>query len=293
MPAHLASRSTSKVHNVAELIDDYPQEQSPLLHRTTHIGRKGPEAEYDILESRHELNPSTPATKKRKAFHIQNKKRQPIIISSSPEYEEEEEDLIPYRAPDSPVVQYLSEDELDEAIETPDQREVTTTSRFKETTSGPKMATSVARGAFRTLPRNENVPQISGGPALPDVFSPSKRNGKHDYTPTGNAELVRQWVLNIAAQQSQVAQQQHEIVVAEVKPDTSSRFVVALDADGSEWLVPGKYQESRTSLQSGLNDIRPGTKLILKGEATRWTVPIGTSTSKKETAVAAHWEVLS
>lgn len=265
------------------------------------MGRKFPEdtaprAEYDILESRHDLNPSTPITKKRKAFHIQNKKPEPITISSSPEYDEEaeqEEDLIPYRATDSPIAHYLSDDELDEAIETPDQPEVTTTSRFKDTTSGPKMAASVFRGAFRSLPRNENALQINDGSALPDVFSPSKRNGKHDYTATGNAELVRQWVLNIAAQQSQVAQQQHEIVVAEVKPDSSRRFVVALDTDGYEWLVPGQYQEPRTSLQSSLNDIRPGTKLILKSEATRWTAPVGTSTSKKEIAVAAYWEVLS
>ncbi|KEF62939.1 uncharacterized protein A1O9_00913, partial [Exophiala aquamarina CBS 119918] len=270
----LPSRSTAKEHDFAESIDDYLQEQSPLLHRT-------------------QLDPSTPATNKRKVFHPPDQKREPITISSSPEYEEQDEDEhpAPHQAPNLPVAQWSSEGSLVEAIKSPDQREVTTASKFKDTMPGPRPIASVAKSAFRSLSKMSSGPQINAGADLPDVFSPSKRNGKHDYLANGNAELVRQWVLNIAAQQSQVSQQQREIMVAEVRPDSSRRFVIVLTADGSEWLIPGRYQESRTFLQSGLDGIRPGTKLALKSEATRWMVPIRGSTSNQEITVAAHWEI--
>lgn len=298
--ALLPSRSTAKGRDVAELIDGYPQEQSPLLHRTSHIGRKTPEdsiprTTYDITESQHDLNPSTPAAKKRKIFHLPSQKREPITISSSPEYEEQQEEddhPVPGQAPESPVGQWLSGDDLDEAIESPGQREVTTASRFKDTTSGPKVTSSGAKSVFRSLSKMANVPQINRGSDLPDIFSPSRRNGRHEYMPNGNAELVRQWVLDIAAQQSQVSQQRHEIVVAEVKPDSTRRFVIALDIEGFEWLIPGQYQESRSSLHSGLDSIRPGTRLLFKSLATRWTVPIVTSSGNREIAVAAHWDVV-
>lgn len=269
-----------------------------MLYRTTYVRHNGL-GEPTPVQRGHERDTFTPVAKKRKVFHLQSQKREPITISSSPEYDEaeqrEDEDYIPHWAPDSPEARPLSDIDLeDEAINSPGQREVTTTSRFKDTTSVPNLTASVARSAFRSISKGENSPQISGGSALPDLFSPSKRNGKHDYITNGNVELVRSWVLDIAAQaqQSQVAQQQHEIVVAEVQPDSSRRFIVALDTDGSKWLVPSQYQQSRTSVQSGLTSIRPGTKLLLKSEATRWTVPIGTPSSEREMTVAAYWEVL-
>lgn len=290
------SRSVTKVKVFDELEDERAQDQSPSLYRTTHIGRKGEGSTLDEPENR--IYPFTPVAKKRKVLHLQDQKREPITISSSPEYdedEEHEEDHTLHEAPNSPVAQHLSDvdiDEEDDAIESPNQHDVTITSRFKATPSIPHTTPAVAKSAFRSLSKSENAPQTSGGPALPDVFSPSKRNGKREYIASGNAELVRRWVLDIAAQQSQVTQQQREIVVAKVQLDNSRRFIVALDTDGSEWLVPGQYQQSRTSLQSGLNNIRPGTKLVLKSEATRWRVPLGASSSGREIAVAAYWEVV-
>jgi len=299
--ALLPSRYTAKSRNFPELIDGYPQEQSPLLHRTSEKGRIGPEdsgskTEYDITEAQHDLNPATPVAKKRKVFHVPSKKREPITISSSPEIEEQhenEDDLVLVQTLDSPTDKWLSEDDLDEIINSPDPREMTTASRFKDSASYLKATNPTAKSAFRSFPKMSSVPQISHGSDLPDIFSPSKRNGRRDYVPSGNAELVRNWVLDIAAQQSQGSQQRREIVIAKVKPDSTRRFIIVLDTEGCEWLVPGEYRESRSSLQSGLGSICPGMKLVFKSEATRWTVPIVTSTARKEVAVAAHWEVVS
>ncbi|KAK5057502.1 hypothetical protein LTR84_011502 [Exophiala bonariae] len=292
------SRSMTKAQVFGGLEDETPQDQSPLLYRTTHAGRQRPEESMrKALESR--LYPFTPVAKKQKVFHVQNQKQEPITISSSPEYdqdEDHEEDHIPRLISDFPDPQHLSDDDLEEeieAIESPNKKDVTIASRFMEIPLVPNTTATVAKSAFRSISKSEDIPQIDVGQTLPDVFSPSKRNGKHDYIANGNAALVRRWVLDIAAQQSHSTQQKCEIEVAEAHLDNSRRFIVALDTDGSEWIIPAKYSQSRTSLQSGLNSIRPGSKLVLKSEATRWRVPIGPSSSEREIAVAAYWDVVT
>jgi hypothetical protein len=144
----------------------------------------------------------------------------------------------------------------------------------------------------------------SSGPAFPDAFSPSRRRRKRDYIANGAAETVRNWVLGLAAEESQSgrlprqAQPEAEhICVAEVTQDRSGRCVVVQSEDGKTWLLVGPQgmQASRDRMSGALTSISAGSTIDLKGAGTQWQLNVHDRSSTGEPripySVSVFWDL--
>ena len=262
-PILLKGRPTPGRKDVHEAIEDESEGTSPLLSKGIF----------------------TPVTKRRK---IESSKGEgPITISSSPD-EEELGGIENHHQHNLLEPQSDGEEESDLDVNSPEVK----VSRFKVASRGPAEPNSVSRGLFKSTAEGGHPGNATTGTALPDIFSPSRRKGKRDYVPGGTADLVRNWVLSIAAQEPQItASDEVVVVISQIKEDSSGRFVLVVDEDGSQWLLPEQHNAgvSSTVSQGGLC---PGWKLLLKGHATKWAVPFG-SHNLNDVMVAAYWEVLS
>ncbi|KIX00819.1 uncharacterized protein Z518_09884 [Rhinocladiella mackenziei CBS 650.93] len=234
----------------------------------------------------------TPVTKRRKISHPGPIPDEAITISSSPDLDELN-NVDPRDLSDSPVSQFDLEDNLEIPVKPTETDKSSRITRFKPTTPVSVQSTSLPRTVFKSLA--EEAPHGPSGdvPVLPDVFSPSRRKGKRDYVSGGSAALVRSWVLNIAAQESQPTKlSEMVIVIAHVRKDTSGRFVVATDESGTRWLLPDQQQKRDAGIKSSLTGLRPGVRLLLKGQSTKWSLHIGPP-ALTDVVVAAYWENLS
>ncbi len=222
-------------------------------------------------------------------MHAQPKQQEPITISSSPEYEDPA-DVDLRSDPSSPDshshTNYGSDDDLKFA----DPVQSSKTPRFKPSASGMVESTPLSRTVFKIPTSDDQTASVGSGPVLPEVFSPSRRKGKGNFLSGGSAELVRSWVFNIAAQESQATALPEQILnVSRVSSDSSGRFLVVVDDTGSHWLLPEQQQKTAFGAGSGLSGLHSGSQLQLKGEATKWTVDAD-APILKDVVVAAYWE---
>lgn len=181
LPVLPRSRVATGTDDVAEAEDDELGVASPLLQRTKRF---------------------RPATKKRKVSQVASKNVESITISSSPGYDDfgdpEDHDLhdeVSSLASRSD----MEEDDLGELPQFADTEKSSKPALFKAVKQSPSEPVSLSRTIFKAN-LNEGPSASAGmGPVLPDIFSPSRRKGKRDFVPGGSAELVRQWILSVAA----------------------------------------------------------------------------------------------
>jgi hypothetical protein len=221
-------------------------------------------------------------------LHPQPKQQEPITISSSPEYEDPE-DIEVQIDPSSPNshahVDYGSDDDP----KSPEPCQSSKAVRFKPSGSGMLDSTPLSRTVFKPSIADGQPASVGNGPVLPEVFSPSRRKGKGNFISGGSAELVRSWVFNVAAQESQATTLPEQIInVSRVSSDSSGRFLVVIDDTGLRWLLP-EQQKPTFGSRFGLSSIQPGSQLLLRGEATKWTVHAD-SPILENLVVAAYWE---
>lgn len=123
---------------------------------------------------------------------------------------------------------------------------------------------------------------------LPDAFSPSRRRGHHEYIERGHAEVVRNWVLDIAARSgvgdmlSMNRQQPPDIdantfkVKDIVHRDGDDRFaIVSTDDHEYTWMLVDTDPKSRAILgvthKSRIERLHEGSRFVLKGgQVSNW-----------------------
>ena len=169
------------------------------------------------------------------------------------------------------------------------KEDATRFARFRPKISEP--LSPLSKTVFKINPDTISPGQTAGGPVLPDIFSPSRRKGKRDYASGSNADLVRSWILAIPAQESQGQEMSEETIsIDDAHCDSSGRFVVATDINGSRWLLPDQPENGRPGLSWSLSAVCRGCRIVVKGRATRWNLNLGTDKSNTVT-VAAYWTV--
>lgn len=280
---HKGGRNVSNVNvNSIELSDDQLEEVSPLY------GRKGHEGNQE-----HRRRIFTSAPKRRKVSHPAPGTKEPITISSSPENDELHDIDIGDDASSSAAQSDL-DDNLARTAKLQGNDDSHKFTRFRPAVAEVLDSPSLPPTVFKSMQEDSEQISIGSGPVLPDVFSPSRRRGKRDYVHGGSADLVRSWVLNIAAQESQVTSLSEEtVVVAQIQKDHSGRFVVVVDENGAQWLLPEQQKKAGGNVTSATALIRPGLQLMLRGLATKWILPIDSpSLHDMAVAVAANWEIL-
>ncbi|OAL35750.1 hypothetical protein AYO20_04900 [Fonsecaea nubica] len=298
--------------------DETHQTLSPLYIRGVRVAEDVEEDDHDPGNEpssplQHRLRDPGPATKRRKVSHPgTNVSAAPIAISSSsPEHHDLDETSFQIDA-DSPTSLSDLEDDIGQprrptaAFNDSSSR----ISRFRPIPTSTRGLTLhspvVSRTVFKPPGPDDPAARASTGsgtgtgPVLPDIFSPSRRRGKRDYLPGGSASLVRSWVLDIATRESHVEFPAEETLqVAQVERDASGRFVLVSDDQGHRWLLPEQQHERpgsgggggsrRSSLDHSWSDVRPGSRILIKGKATRWTIDLG-SQGLGDVVVAAYWE---
>lgn len=264
--------------------DDDGHTSSPLRNRLGKVDQD--DIEHDDIGSsplQHRQRPLAPVSKRRKVSHPPESDN----IDSPPDelliddINRRLDDGIP--ASDSDLEDELGLHTTRAARDDPGRK-----ARFKLPASEDTQPSPLPRTIFRAIP-SDVQDQTSSGSVLPDIFSPSRRKGKKDYVAGGSADTVRNWILGIATQESHSESLYEEVVsIVEVSNDNSGRFAVAIDENGSRWLLP-EQQKGGVALTSSL---RPGARILIKGRATRWPIYFSTDSSASMT-VAAYWEVVS
>ena len=113
---------------------------------------------------------------------------------------------------------------------------------------------------------------------LPQTFSPSRRRGKQGYVPGGAAEKVRNWVLDLAAEESQAADLRSEIVqVRQVQRDRSRRCLTVITEDETKMLLVAQQGKGPAEADNRrmMSKIGQGSQIVLKGAGTRWALTLG------------------
>ncbi|KIW75019.1 hypothetical protein Z517_11790 [Fonsecaea pedrosoi CBS 271.37] len=291
---------------------------SPLYSRGVRVAEDVEEDDHDPGNEpssplQHRLRDPGPVTKRRKvSHHGTNVSAAPIAISSSsPEHHGLDETSFQIDA-DSPT----SLSDLDDDDSGPPRRPTAAFNdsssripRFRPIPTSTRGLTLhspvVSRTVFKPPGPDDPVARAStgsgSGPVLPDIFSPSRRRGKRDYLPGGSASLVRSWVLDIATRESHAESLAEETLrVAQVEKDASGRFVLVSDDQGHRWLLPEQQHERpgsdgggggsrRSSLDHWSSAVSPGSCILIKGKATRWTLDLE-SQGLGDVVVAAYWE---
>lgn len=125
--------------------------------------------------------------------------------------------------------------------------------------------------------------------ALPDAFSPSRRRGQHEYIEHGHAEVVRSWVLDIAAR-SGVNDAQHStgrsafaeantFTIAEViHRDVDDRFAIISTSDQDyRWMLVDTDSRPHLPTIAGptpklrVERLHEGSRFVLRGgQVSNW-----------------------
>ncbi|KAL2441746.1 hypothetical protein ABEF95_016350 [Exophiala dermatitidis] len=256
--------------------------QDSIEPEDDELGRISP------LQSRNKI--STPVTKRRKVSHAKSELGETITISSSPELVERQEDN---HHEDEGLLGWEPGSDEDEevAANTPGPNETISLTRFRPGPAPSAVAASLPRAVFKSVAEDAQPCSVGSGAVIPEVFSPSKRKGKRDYISGGNADIVRSWVLNVAAQESQATSTTEMIfVIQRVKKDRSGRFVIVFSDDGSSWLLPAQHQKGFADPKATLTGIIAGLRVLIKGHAMKWPLLFGTSMG--DVRVAASWELI-
>ncbi|KAG9790934.1 hypothetical protein KCU88_g1216, partial [Aureobasidium melanogenum] len=256
--------------------------QDSIEPENDELGRISP------LQSRNKI--STPVTKRRKVSHAKSELGETITISSSPEVVERQEDD---HHEDEGLLGWESGSQEDDdiAVNTPGQNETNNSTRFRPGPAASAGKASLPRAVFKSVAEDAQPRSVGSGAVIPEVFSPSKRKGKRDYIPGGSADIVRSWVLNVAAQESQAGPAADlTFVIQRVIKDRSGRFVVVLSDDGSSWLLPAEHQKGFAGPKTILIGVIPGSRVLIKGHAMKWPLHFGTPLG--DVRVAASWELI-
>jgi hypothetical protein len=283
------SRVSVRQTAAGDILEDEQQSTSPLQNRRLPAKATAQQPQLGFQD----FDSPAPASKKRKVLPLKIDPVDPVIISSSPEPDEGDDlrDDNDFVDPQSPRVEDDSGDSLAEDVLS-HSNHPSAISRFKAKIPALEQVENMPRSTFKAISRGDRMTDPGVPTALPDIFSPSKRKGKQDYVPGGSADLVRSWVLNIAAQESQAARSdEHVVSVVHSDKDSSGRFTIILDENGKHWLLPHQQSEARGDTMSSLERIRAGCQILFKGHATRWKVPVACS-SLHEVTVAAYWDFL-
>ncbi|KAI1612403.1 hypothetical protein EDD36DRAFT_418574 [Exophiala viscosa] len=231
-----------------------------------------------------------PPTKKRKVSQVEPKHGEPITISSSPEYDNPDD----YEAHDG--TQHAGSDiedtNLDDLLQVTDTEMSSKPARFKPPNADLIESIPLSRTVFRTNLEEGQSVSTATAPVLPDVFSPSRRKGKRDFLPGGSAELVREWVLDIAAQDSITHNLPEDIItITSTRIDDSGRFAVVRDDTGSQWLLPEQQQKAGLGGKMDWRHLRRDSQILLKGQATKWALE-SHEPALDNVIVAGYWELL-
>ncbi|KAJ9611741.1 hypothetical protein H2200_004925 [Cladophialophora chaetospira] len=273
--------------DVVDAVDD-EEYTSPLVDR----GDEAEQQSYHYTQSsppqqRH--RPSAHSSKRRKLLHTQVSTVEPITVSSPPDDENLDDEDHPLDV-ESLTSQSDLEDDLGLSVRRTMNSDSSRFAHFRALTTGLAEPPPAMKASFKT---HEDIPpgQVAGGPALPEVFTPSRRRGKRDYMPGGGADMVRSWVLAIPAQESHSQSLSEEILcVNEAEQDSSGRFWIVKDKNGSQWLLPEQQEKPGGASRRSLTRICPGTQLVVKGQATKWNLDLY---GARNMTVAAYWELVS
>lgn len=131
------------------------------------------------------------------------------------------------------------------------------------------------------------------GAVLPEAFTPSRKKGKHDYVPGGFAATVRNWVLEVSTNEIQRgAKDEREVSIKKAAVDESGRAIAALDDSGRHWLLMGSQPwGSSSNWQEIVDRINSKKKVVVRGAATNWTVPLHQYGTGSDVQIAGHWEL--
>ncbi|OCT47747.1 hypothetical protein CLCR_03570 [Cladophialophora carrionii] len=277
-----------------DVVDDDERSPSPLYHRTGDLG---------VDSHCHAEDESSPLQQRQVAFAYTAKRRKVIhpginvaelINDSSPSEDDRSDDVDHLSDAESPASSSELEDDLTSAVRRTPNEDSGRLSHFRSLASEPRRPGPSSKPAFRTNPEDISHGQVVSGPVLPDIFSPSRRKGKKDYIPGGTADLVRSWVLAIPTQESHGHGQslsEEAVSITQIKTDSSGRFWLATDDNGAQWLLPLQQEKAGAGSLVSLSALRPGARILVKGQATKWRLNLDSCGSSTVT-VAAYWEIV-
>lgn len=241
---------------------------------------------------RDRLGLMTPSSKRRKVSTSDQRSRDVIQISSSPE-------------PD-PHVPYESDGEEHAGkglaqVETDDHRyslspELVTPpmpTRFKTPAiEGNTIKPLQSKASFKPFTRDRHL-SAEANFTLPDAFSPSRKKGKRDYVSDGLADTVRNWVLNAATEESQRSRRDETVITTKAASmDRSGRALEVTDEDGYRWLLLGEQGGANGGVSPAtLARVRKGEKVHVRGTSTNWRISLSNEISGNKVFVAAQWDV--
>lgn len=248
-------------------VHDYSQEE--------HITTNNEPLRAAINETWQANDFETPVPKRLKRSHSRNTSADPIAISSSPSETDTPDPL-------------TDDDEADLAHSTTIPY---AGSRFRPSKAVIKGEDSKTKPSFRTVdPASALPPELAT--TLPDAFTPSRRKGKRDYESGGLADTVRSWVLQAATEERQRADgREREVLIDEAVLDQSRRGILATDVRGMQWLFVSTQISNGSMLPAdSADELASGSSVIVRGNATSWTVPLRAAGQERDLQVATLWE---
>jgi hypothetical protein len=108
------------------------------------------------------------------------------------------------------------------------------------------------------------------------------------------ADTVRSWIFSAAASETQQgSKKEQHIQVVDALRDPSGRSMNITEAEGKRWLLI-RDQKSDTSIpgHNGEDDLMSCGTVVVRGEATKWSVPLYAAGLGSDIHVAAVWNVL-
>jgi hypothetical protein len=262
---------TSVVNRPDEEIDDQPSPVAdlPSAVREESSARYILDEDEDLSYQGWERDHDTPMPKRRKTA----KHTEIITVSSSPSD-------VQSRSP-SPV--------QDAAFSTTAAPQMT--SRFRSASTKPHHgATRPAKPSFRVPEPSESTADASV--VLPDAFTPSRRKGKRDYIQGGMADTVRSWIFSTAASETQQgSKMKHHVQVASALPDPSARCVSIAELGGKQWLLIRDQNSSTVPDHNDSDKVISNGTVVIRGEGTKWIVPLHAAGLGPDLHVAAVWNV--
>lgn len=172
----------------------------------------------------------------------------------------------------------------------------------KPTPSVLSTPTPSTRPAFKTPQvQSAATTEQSAISSLPDAFSPSRRRGKKDYIPGGAADIVRSWILALAADEPKAGQAYTERfkVVETTNDDPEGRCSLVTDENGRRWLLINERAKagSNSGSDSTARKVVVGCSVGIKASSPAVNLPLdrlmepGESGCNERKRIASDWSV--
>jgi hypothetical protein len=261
--------------NDADDVDLRPSERllvkSTLDHFDTSTAR--PSKSKDTIQDIYGEEFSQPNSKRLKISCESAETRDAILISSSDSEASDhydEEHPTSKRPNNSKPKPFSLDSDLsdDDTPSSPTHTRTTTHPRFKAPAPPSTATQQPTKPTFKPLlPSQLTTP-------LPETFSPSRRRGRRDYIPSGYADTVRSWVLELAAAESRAGHEGKDLKtlrVGDIRHDLEGRCASVLDERGMEWLLVSQGPQNDISTVN----IRTGDMVEVNGEGTTLRIALG------------------